>query len=470
MLKGKIEDNICLLDEWMTEKNTDINPVTTSVWSKKKAWWKCKKGHEWNTAVCTRASGSNCPFCANRLACNDNCLKTKHPDISKEWDSSKNGEITPEHVLPGTGKKYWWLCSKSHSYNTTPNNRTTNKHGCPVCKNKKITDENCLHTTHPDISKEWNIERNSKSPRNVTYGSSQKVWWICHKNHEWETTVASRARGGTGCPYCFGRIVTDNNRLTAKFPELCKEWNHTKNSKGPDQYTYGSDFMVWWLCDQNHEWESKINNRTINNRNCPYCCNRKISIDNSFGRIHPNLLKEWDWDENIDISPYDIAPRSNIRVGWECKNNHKWKTSISNRIYGTQCPLCKTHGYSKTSIEWLDNISQTERIFIQHKENLGEYRIRLNNGSKTKVDGYCKDMNTVYEYHGCFYHGHPPNLCNCNRFKPSELNPKTKKTYGELYKNTLKRQKQIIDSGYNLITIFGCEWKKIKKKSSMDIG
>lgn len=464
MLKGKIGDHKYLLDEWVYKKNILVKPSSISVWSKQKYWWKCKNGHEWETRVCTRASGSNCPYCTNRKVCNDNCLETKYPNIAKEWDYIKNSPITPTNITSGAGKKYWWKCSNNHSYQSSPNSRTTHNTRCPYCSNKRVADENCLATTHPTISSEWNIKRNKKSPKDVTYGSSQKVWWICKLKHEWETTIASRASkaNSTGCPYCSGRYPTDNNRLSIKYPELCKEWNHVKNLRTPDQYSYGSDKKVWWICSKKHEWLSSISNRTCNNRMCPYCCNQKVLPENSFAKLNPILLNEWDWEENANIVPYNVAPHSNISVGWVCKNKHKWKTSTSNRTIGTQCPICITHGYSRSSIQWLDYISKTQNIFIQHKINLGEYVIKLTNGKKTKVDGYCKETNTVYEYDGCFYHGHPSHLCTKQR-NSNDLNPKTHKIYSQLYTDTLDRHAQIINSKYNLVTIFGCEWNKRKK-------
>ena len=61
--------------------------------------------------------------------------------------------------------------------------------------------------------------------------------------------------------------------------------------------------------------------------------------------------------------------------------------------------------YSQEAIQWLDYISKTENVHIQHAENGGEYRI-----NNYKVDGFDRANNTVYEFHGCFWHGHPCHL------------------------------------------------------------
>ena len=59
--------------------------------------------------------------------------------------------------------------------------------------------------------------------------------------------------------------------------------------------------------------------------------------------------------------------------------------------------------FSKTSLQWLKYISGTENVYIQHAINGGEHFIP----AVGKVDGYCEQTNTVYEFQGCFWHGCP---------------------------------------------------------------
>ena len=62
-------------------------------------------------------------------------------------------------------------------------------------------------TTHPELAKEWNYQKNTPlKPEYFTYGSGKKVWWKCSKNeeHEWESSILNRSYGN-GCPFCSGR-------------------------------------------------------------------------------------------------------------------------------------------------------------------------------------------------------------------------------------------------------------------------
>ena len=60
--------------------------------------------------------------------------------------------------------------------------------------------------------------------------------------------------------------------------------------------------------------------------------------------------------------------------------------------------ITRQETFSKVSIKWLDYLSETTKTTIQHALNGGEHVI----DEVGKVDGYCKDTNTVYEFQGCF--------------------------------------------------------------------
>lgn len=53
-----------LLDEWDDEKNLPFTPETVSPSSTVPVWWKCEKGHSWQTQVRSRAKSlTRCPKC-----------------------------------------------------------------------------------------------------------------------------------------------------------------------------------------------------------------------------------------------------------------------------------------------------------------------------------------------------------------------------------------------------------------------
>jgi len=55
--------NPTLAREWNHEKNNGLTPVDVMPNSHKKAWWKCKAGHEWQATIASRNSGRGCSEC-----------------------------------------------------------------------------------------------------------------------------------------------------------------------------------------------------------------------------------------------------------------------------------------------------------------------------------------------------------------------------------------------------------------------
>ena len=64
--KKYVIDNAELMAEWNWEKNDELgiapNEMTFS--NGKKAWWKCREGHEWQAMINNRNRGRGCPICA----------------------------------------------------------------------------------------------------------------------------------------------------------------------------------------------------------------------------------------------------------------------------------------------------------------------------------------------------------------------------------------------------------------------
>lgn len=106
-------------------------------------------------------------------------LSISHPELSTEWDSSKNGNVTPEDVVAGSGKKYWWKCPKGpdHEWINSPNGRTgMGVRRCPFCTGKKVSTTNSLNSRFPEIAKQWHPDRNGNiTPEQVVAGSSKNI-------------------------------------------------------------------------------------------------------------------------------------------------------------------------------------------------------------------------------------------------------------------------------------------------------
>jgi hypothetical protein len=123
-----------LAKEWHPTKNGDLKPTGVAPKSSEKVWWKCEKEHEWPATVSNRSNGRGCPYCAGQKVCEDNNLEFLYPNLAKEWHPTKNGDLNPSDVTPGSHQKVWWKCLKKpkHEWPATVNNRARGS-GCPYC-------------------------------------------------------------------------------------------------------------------------------------------------------------------------------------------------------------------------------------------------------------------------------------------------------------------------------------------------
>ena len=133
----------------------------------------------------------------------NNSFGSKYADLVVEWDSEKNGMLTPYMFSSNSGERIWWKCCKNHSWQTTISTRAKGS-GCPYCSGRyAIKGENDLQTLRPEIASEWNYNKNGKLlPCEFKSQSNKKVWWKCKEGHEWEAIIANRTRRGDGCPVC----------------------------------------------------------------------------------------------------------------------------------------------------------------------------------------------------------------------------------------------------------------------------
>ncbi len=199
-----------------------------------------------------------------------------------------------------------------------------------------------LENTHAAIAAQWHIKKNKPLlPSQFTAGSRIKVWWVCDFGHEWPAQIVDRT-AGSGCPYCSGRKVGDDNNLAVVNPELATQWHPTKNLPiTPRDIAPKSNKKVWWLCNSDHTWDATINNRAKGD-GCPYCSGQRVCADNSLSALRPNLAEEWHYEKNKPVTPNDITTGSSKSFWWKCVKGHEWRASVANRAKqkGTKCPYC----------------------------------------------------------------------------------------------------------------------------------
>jgi len=118
-----------------------------------------------------------------------------YPALAAQWHPSRNGDLSPAHLLPRSGQPVWWRCGQGHEWAAPPDRRVGGV-GCPYCAGKRPTPDR-------NLAAQWHPTRNGTlRPDDVTPRAGTRVWWHCEHGHEWQARLSSRTRGATGCPQC----------------------------------------------------------------------------------------------------------------------------------------------------------------------------------------------------------------------------------------------------------------------------
>ena len=380
-----------LAKEWHPTKNGDQKPSEVLSGGNQVVWWKGSCGHEWEDSLYHRVKGNGCPICSGRrLVRGLNDFESLCPDIAAEWHPTKNGVLEPFDFTIGSHEKVWWQCKNGHEWQAVIKNRTQLKAGCPFCAGQRvIKGVNDLQSKFPDIAAEWHPTKNGDlKPCEVTARTSRKVWWKGSCGHEWSANISERTRGekATGCPYCSGnKVLRGFNDFATKYPKLIEKWHPTKNGNlKPSDFSFGSNTVVWWICDKGHEWQWPIN-LMRNEGSCPYCTGKRVLPGfNDLATTRPDISRQWDYSKNTSLKPNDVTAGSSKKVWWICSNGHSFESTVSNRSIGLGCPYCS----GKKVLEGFNDLQTREQTIAAewHPTKNGDLKpTDLTIGSRKKV-------------------------------------------------------------------------------------
>lgn len=253
-------------------------------------------------------------------------LAVTHPKIAAEafgWD--------PSQVVPGSNKKLRWKCGHGHQWDAVVVNRTKVGTRCPYCSGRNaIPGVNDLATTHPELAS----QADGWDPSTIGAGSGLKLGWKCERGHQWEAAVETRGKKGSGCPFCYGRVlIPGETDLATTHPHIAAQadgWDPTKVMAGTNK-------KLPWICNLGHRWTTMPLHR-LNGTDCPVCLNRKLLVGfNDLATTNPEIAAQADgWD------PKTVFSGSGKIRSWKCHREHAWRTSCNSRTSHGElgCPYC----------------------------------------------------------------------------------------------------------------------------------
>lgn len=242
---------------------------------------------------------------------------------------------------------------------------------------------------------------------------------------------------GNGCPKCAGHNKT-TEELIEQFIDIhgyLYNYDEVEYIKSSINIKVGCPEHGIFLITPSHH---------LGGSGCPKCVGKNKTTEeftNICKKVHGNKYRYH----------CTIYTRAHDHIAIECPDHGIFYQTAHMHMKGHGCQMCAKKGVSRQQIEWLNYLNVGYEETIQHYCNGGEYVIK---GTKLRADGYHKESNTIFEYHGDFFHGNP------HVFDPDFMNDLCKKTMGELYEATLEKEALIENKGYKLITMWEHNWVK----------
>ena len=399
----------------------------------------CKEHDDFEQRAGNHLNGAGCSKCTGTCKSNTKEFVEKSKKIHDDkYDYTevnyKNNTTKVDIICPKYGHGVFQQTPKSHLKGA----------GCGKCGGTaKITECEFLDKCREKHGDLYDYTR-------MNYTNFHNTITIACKKHGVISITPKYHLNGVGCTQC-SNMLSGNERKTPLdiFIKKCRE-------KHGDSYDYSKvDYLnnntkVNIICPKyGHGVFQQTPDKHLNRGSrCPKCTGYYTLTTEEFIK----KSKETHGDR-YGYAKVNYSNTNSIVIIF-CKEHGDFEQNARSHIRGAGCPQCANNGYSKPSILWLDFLSKLYNINIQHACNFGEYLIPE---TKYKADGFCKENNTIYEFHGDYWHGNPM------KFNPDDINEKSKKTFKELYDETLIRENKIKELGYNLVTIWEYDWKKINR-------
>ncbi|SCX09669.1 Probable Zinc-ribbon domain-containing protein [Lachnospiraceae bacterium YSD2013] len=343
--------------EWNYEKNSPLTPDNITKASKQKVWWTCENGHDYEQHVDKRTlRGYNCPICSGKkTVAGINDFAIVYPDIAAEWHPTKNGDKKPSMYSPKNGYRAWWQCKYNHEWQATIHDRSSGT-GCPICKNR-------YSSSFAEQAIFFYVKKLCPDAINRYKG-------LLDNNREFDVYIPSRKVAIEFDGGYWHNSEESYEREKEKYQQCKKEGiSLIRVKENADSYRMGVADYAYYLKAKDKKQLQNIIQGIIDTLDpmSNFWTRRKVgnyhssivvdldkdrqdilgylySVPNSLAELRPDLVEEWNYDKNGNLTPDLFGINSNEEAWWRCKIcGHEWKTLIIHRAgkRNSGCPECK---------------------------------------------------------------------------------------------------------------------------------
>lgn len=363
--------------EWDAKKNGGIMPKDVSPLTYNSYYWICPKGHSYRKKVIKRTKYHkqiDCPKCIKAYSTSFPeqaiyyYVRKCFPDAINRYREPFEKGMELDIYIPSykIGIEY-----DGQAFHNDEEQHKREYRKYLICKKLGIRLIRIKETTNTwkdtsdtiyHIKKRMNDEEMSMQLFSIF--SSIFVW----KTHSFKTESNKEVHLNRyyGFPTDFNitrdrpeileYLVNVEQSFGNRFPELAIMWCKDENRNlTPYMFTPGSNYPVFWKCPRcGNTWKSPISSIVQRKaRLCKTCSMKengktitkvKTMKHGSLAKKSEKLLKQWDYEANRNLSPYEIPLNYSKKIGWKCdKCGYRWKSSPNSRVRAgviSDCPHC----------------------------------------------------------------------------------------------------------------------------------
>lgn len=281
--------------EWHPTKNGDLLPEQVSGGTRKKVWWKCPLGHEYQTSINHRTSpnGTGCPICSSgqQTSFAEQAVffyvKRLYPDTISRYKADFLGKFELDVYIPSI--RYAIEYDGEAWHTKAKLGREQRKY--QICKKYGITLFR-LREQMPepgvDIADYMIGMKDLYRHKNLEFALRQLLIKLnLYKPLPVNLINLNRDRN----KILEYRKAAISDSLVSVRPDIAMEWHPTKNGNLlPSMFKAGSDHKIWWICPKcGNEYQANISHRTNKKipTGCPKCGKERSDLAKS---VSVNML------------------------------------------------------------------------------------------------------------------------------------------------------------------------------------
>ena len=210
-----------------------FKPNEVALNSHKKFWFDCECGHEFEKCLLNINQGDTwCPYCYNRKLCGkcEICYNKSFASHPKSSCWSEENSITPNLVLKGSEKKFYFNCDKcQHKLFISLKKISSQGRWCSFCSHQKLCEniecKMCFNNSFASVERSKYLNDKSVNPRYL-FKSTNKIYkFDCDNCNKVFPCQLSDITKGVWCSFCVNKtekILFD--KLVEKYDTLKRQY------------------------------------------------------------------------------------------------------------------------------------------------------------------------------------------------------------------------------------------------------